>query len=72
MKIFLSIPVDFIVHIYNFFINFCILYPISSIRKNLKKLIKSKKYKDISTPKEFQTWYKNNTKLIKKIILNEQ
>jgi hypothetical protein len=58
--------------IYNFFINFCILYPISSIRKNLKKLIKSKKYKDISTPKEFQTWYKNNTKLIKKIILNEQ
>ena len=39
--------------IYNFFINFCILYPISSIRKNLKKIIKSKKFKKISSSKEF-------------------
>jgi arsenate reductase-like glutaredoxin family protein len=58
--------------IYNFFINFCILYPVSSIRKDLKKLVKSKKFKKISSPKEFQEWYKNNTKLIKKIILDDQ
>jgi len=43
--------------IYNFFINFCILYPDKHIQKNLKKLIKSNNFKNIKTPIDFKQWF---------------
>jgi hypothetical protein len=40
--------------IYNFFINFCILYPDKDIQKKLKKIIKSNNFKNIKTPNDFK------------------
>ena len=55
-------------NIYNFFINFCILYPNKNIKNNLKKLINSDDFKKIITPKDFKLWFKNNVLNIKNII----
>jgi hypothetical protein len=55
--------------IYNFFINFCILYPNKNIRNNLKKIIKDKSFKDIKTPKEFKKWFIENITNLKNIII---
>ncbi len=54
--------------IYNFFINFCLLYPEKNRRILLKKIIKSKTFKKLITPKEFNSWFKDNIKVIKEII----
>jgi len=43
--------------IYNFFINFCILYPDPIIRDRLELLLKSNQFKNIETPKQFIKWY---------------
>ena len=48
--------------IYNFFINFCLLYPDLKIRKKLKKLIHSDDFKKIDTPNEFRDWIVINFK----------
>ena len=50
--------------IYNFFINFCLLYPNDDIKKHLKKFIKSPEFKNIKTPKEFQLWFIENIDLM--------
>ena len=49
--------------IYNFFIHFCILYPDMEVRKKLKKIIKSKEFKNIQTPKQFINWFDNEKTL---------
>ena len=54
--------------IYNFFINFCLLYPIINIRKKLKELLKD--FDEIQTPLEFKLWINNNMEIIKNIICN--
>ena len=51
--------------IFNFFFNFCLLYPDKIIKKHLKHLIQTKKMKNIKTPKEFQKWYNNNCRVLK-------
>lgn len=56
--------------IYIFFLNFCILYPNLKIRKILKKLIKSSKFKEIETPIKFKEWYNNTFKKYKSIFVN--
>jgi hypothetical protein len=43
--------------IFNFFINFCILYPVKDIRKKLKKIIKSEDFIKIQTPIKFKEWF---------------
>jgi len=43
--------------IYNFFINFCILYPDPIIRNKLELLINHNEFKNIETPKQFIKWY---------------
>lgn len=43
-------------HIYNFFINFCILFPDKTIRKNLTNLIDRNHFTKISGPKQFEIW----------------
>jgi hypothetical protein len=43
--------------IYNFFINFCLLYPENEIRKKLTKVIKSKSFQKIETPIQFKEWF---------------
>lgn len=55
--------------IYNFFINFCLLYPELSIKKDLKKIINSESFKNIHTPLEFHDWIINNLINIKKIMI---
>jgi hypothetical protein len=55
--------------IYNFFINFCLLYPEKSRRIKLKKIISSETFKKLVTPKEFDSWFKDNIKNIKEIII---
>jgi hypothetical protein len=57
--------------IYNFFINFCLLYPEKNRKRSLKKIIKSKSFKKLITPKEFNIWFKDNIKNIKEIICEE-
>ena len=42
--------------VYNFFINFCILYPNKNIKKTLKKIIHSNKFLNNDTPKKFKKW----------------
>jgi hypothetical protein len=54
-------------NILNFFINFCLLYPEEDIRKNLKKIIKSKEFKNLNTPLEFKEWFINNKKILENI-----
>ena len=46
--------------IYNFFFNFCILYPVIDIRKKLKKIIKNENFIKIQTPLEFKGWIEKN------------
>ena len=58
--------------IYNFFINFCILYPDKIRKRKLKKLINSEDFKKIIIPQEFGLWIKNNLNIIKKIICTEE
>jgi hypothetical protein len=43
--------------IFNFFINFCILYPIKNIRIKLKKIIKNENFIKIQTPLKFNEWF---------------
>lgn len=47
---------------HTFFVNLCKLYPDRKIKKILKKSILSKEFLDISTPLEFEEWYKKNYK----------
>ena len=54
--------------IYNFFINFCKLYPDIEKRKKLKKLIEKRDFNNIITPIEFNKWFKLNITTIKNII----
>jgi hypothetical protein len=54
--------------IFNFFINFCILYPVKNIRKELKKIIKSKDFIKIQTPIKFYEWLEINIPIMKKNI----
>ena len=54
--------------IYNFFINFCNLYPTINIRKNLRKVIKSIDFINIKTPNEFKNWYIETSNLLNNII----
>ena len=57
--------------IFNFFINFCSLYPNKEIKKKLKKLIKKKKFINTNTPNEFKKWFYKNIKLLENIILEK-
>ena len=54
--------------IFNFFINFCILYPVKDIRKKLKKIIKSEDFNKIQTPINFKEWLEKNLPIMKSII----
>ena len=54
--------------IYNFFINFCILYPEKERRKVLKKIIKSPAFVNIYTPNQFKLWFVQNLIILKNII----
>lgn len=56
---------------YNFFINFCNLYPDKNIRKVLKKLISSKDFLEIETPLEFEKWFQNNYKIWTVLIIKK-
>jgi hypothetical protein len=58
--------------IYNFFINFCILYPDIEIRKKLKALIKEKQFKTILSPKEFKKWFFDNLMNMQNIFCNNE
>jgi hypothetical protein len=51
--------------IYNFFINFCLLYPDKKIKKNLLKITKKKDFLKIKTPKQFEYWYRKNSFILK-------
>jgi len=44
-------------NIYNFFIQFCKLYPDKTIRTNLKEVLKSNHFHKIKTPKQFKIWF---------------
>ena len=44
--------------VYNFFINFCILFPDKNIRKNLTNLIEVNHFNAISNPIQFEKWIK--------------
>ena len=57
---------------YNFFINFCNLYPDKNIRKVLKKLISSKDFLEIETPCEFEKWFQNNYKIWTVLIIKNK
>ena len=54
--------------IYNFFINFCLLYPNKDIRNKLKLLIKEISFKKIETPKQFKKWFLENLDIMQNII----
>ena len=56
----------------NFFINFCLLYPEIKRRNQLKKIINSENYNNISTPNEFKQWFKKNIILIENILINNE
>jgi hypothetical protein len=56
-------------NIYNFFKNFCILYPRINIRNNLKYLLKITNFKKINTPIQFKEWYIKNNENIKNILI---
>ena len=58
--------------IYNFFLNFCLLYPDEKVKKNLRKLIKNDDFKKIQIPSEFKTWFIHNKKNIKKYLYNNE
>jgi arsenate reductase-like glutaredoxin family protein len=44
--------------VYNFFINFCILFPNKIIRKNLTSVIERNHFDKISNPIQFEKWLK--------------
>jgi len=46
--------------IYQFYINFCCLYPDKNIKLKLLKKINSIEFKNIKTPLEFKLWYLQN------------
>ena len=54
--------------IYNFFINFCLLYPDLDKRKQLKKFVNNREFKKIQTPNQLKLWLKIHLPLIKEII----
>lgn len=54
--------------IYNFFINYCLLYPNNNKRKELKKIISNSTFKNIKTPKQFKQWFMENIDNLKRII----
>ena len=56
--------------IYNFFLNFCLLYPDKIIRRDLKKLLNNTLFEKILTPKEFKKWFYNNLMNLQKIFCN--
>ena len=58
--------------IYNFFLNFCLLYPDKKIKKDLKKLVNTDSFKLILTPKEFNIWFCYNLENMKKIFINDE
>ncbi len=45
--------------VYNFFINFCILFPDKNIRKNLTSTIEMNHFQKINSPKQFSIWLKD-------------
>ena len=49
--------------IYNFFINFCVLYPCKKIRTKLKKIINHEDFKSLCTPNELRKWFYENQDL---------
>jgi len=49
--------------IYNFFINFCRLYPSKKIKRTLKKFINKDDFKSICTPNELKIWFYENQDL---------
>jgi hypothetical protein len=49
--------------IYNFFLNFCILYPNKEIRKLLNNYIKKNNFKKIYTPIELKKWFIYNKEI---------
>jgi hypothetical protein len=53
--------------IYNFFLNFCLLYPDRQIRSNLKKILNKTFFQKILTPKEFKKWFYDNLINLQKI-----
>ena len=53
-------------NLFNFFINFCILYPNKVVKYKLKKLLKNTNFYNIQTPKEFEKWFNND--FLKEII----
>jgi len=55
--------------IYNFFINFCLLYPDKKKRKVLKSIINNDDFKKIITPKQFINMFKNKIDFIKKTLI---
>ena len=58
--------------IYNFFINFCKLYPDRKRRIRLKELINNTEFKEIYTPKQFMNWFIKNNKLFETIFHNDK
>jgi hypothetical protein len=57
--------------IYNFFLNFCILYPDQIIKEELKKMLIESSFKKVLTPKEFKIWLFNNLMNMQKIFCNK-
>ena len=49
--------------IYNFFLNFCILYPNKEIRKSLNNYIKKNNFNKIYTPIELKRWFVYNKEI---------
>ena len=49
--------------IYNFFLNFCILYPNKEIRKLLNNYIKKNNFNKIYTPNELKKWFIYNKEI---------
>jgi len=58
--------------IYNFFINFCKLYPDKKRRASLKELINDREFKEIYTPKQFMNWFIKNNRLFENIFHNNK
>ena len=49
--------------IYNFFLNFCILYPNKEIKYLLNNYIKKNNFNKIKTPNELKKWFINNKEI---------
>ena len=57
--------------IYNFFINFCVLYPCKKIRTKLKKIINHEDFKSLCTPNELRKWFYENQDLWNLFLVNK-